>query len=76
MVVLQALADQCAGAIVRIGAEAALRAALTEAARLRAAMDEVQACVYMKDTQSRYLYANRPTLELFGLFRRGASGPR
>ena len=66
LVTLQALADQCAGAIARIDAEAALRAALTEAQRFRAAMDEVHACVYMKDVQSRYIYANRPTVDLFG----------
>jgi len=63
---LQALADQCAGAIKRIESEAVLRIALAEAERFRSAMDEVHACVYIKDTQSRYTYANRPTLELLG----------
>jgi PAS domain S-box-containing protein len=47
-------------------AEARLRAALGEAERFRAAMDEVNACIYMKDAQSRYTYANRPALALFG----------
>jgi len=40
-------------------AETKLLAAMAEAERFRAAMDEVHACVYMKDVQSRYLYANR-----------------
>ena len=46
--------------------ESKVQAALVEAERFRAAMDEVNACIYMKDVQSRYLYANRPALELFG----------
>ena len=66
LTLLQALADQCAGAIKRIESDAALRVAQAEAEHFRAAMDEVQACVFMKDTQSRYLYANRPTLQLLG----------
>jgi PAS domain S-box-containing protein len=47
-------------------AEIKLRDALTEAQRFREALDHVSSCIYMKDTQSRYVYANRPTLELFG----------
>ncbi len=39
---------------------------LAEARRLREALDHVAAFIYMKDSQSRYVYANRPTLELFG----------
>ena len=46
--------------------EEALRAALAEAGRFRQALDEVSVHVYMKDPQSRYIYANRLTLELFG----------
>ncbi len=44
----------------------AMRRSLEEARRFRDALDHVPACVYMKDPESRYLYANRPTLELFG----------
>ena len=47
-------------------AEARRRAALAEAESFRTALDGVQACVYLKDTQSRYTYGNRPTLALFG----------
>ncbi len=43
-----------------------LRNALLEAERFRAALDRVPAHVYMKDTEGRYLYANRLTLDLFG----------
>jgi PAS domain S-box-containing protein len=44
----------------------AQRRALEEARRLRDALDHISAYVYMKDTQSRYTYGNKPTLELFG----------
>ena len=47
-------------------AEHKLRAALAEAERFRTALDHVSAYVYLKDPQSRYVYANRATLELFG----------
>jgi PAS domain S-box-containing protein len=47
-------------------AEFKLRGALTEAQNFREALDQVSAYIYMKDTQSRYVYANRPTLKLFG----------
>ncbi|MBT0963580.1 response regulator [Denitromonas iodatirespirans] len=47
--------------------ELALRAALTEAGRFREALDHVTAYIYMKDRDHRYVYANRPTLELFGV---------
>ncbi|MEI6207617.1 MAG: ATP-binding protein [Desulfuromonadales bacterium] len=43
-----------------------LSTAFTEAQRFRDALDNVSAYIYMKDTQSRYIYANRATLELFG----------
>jgi PAS domain S-box-containing protein len=46
--------------------ELRLQAALAEAQRFRTAMDEVHACVYMKDVQSRYTYANQPALEMLG----------
>ena len=46
--------------------EEALRAALAETRRFRKALDEVSTHIYMKDPQSRYIYANRITLELFG----------
>jgi len=44
---------------------AALRNSLAEAQRFSTALDEVSAYIYMKDSQSRYVYANRLTLELF-----------
>ena len=40
--------------------------ALAEAQRFRKTLDHVSSFIYMKDRQSRYVYANRPTLELFG----------
>jgi len=43
-----------------------LRSALAEAQRLREALDRVPSYVYMKDQKSRYIYANKTTLELFG----------
>lgn len=47
-------------------AEVILRDSLAESQRFRNALDEVSAYIYMKDPQSRYVYANRLTLELFG----------
>jgi len=38
-----------------------------EARIFRHALENVSAYVYIKDTQSRYIYANRLTLELFGV---------
>ena len=46
--------------------ELLLNRALTEARRFREAMDYLSSFVYMKDTASRYTYANRASLELFG----------
>lgn len=43
-----------------------LEKATAEAKRFRKALDHLPAYVYMKDLQSRYVYANQPTLELFG----------
>ncbi len=40
--------------------------ALAEAQHFRDAIDCFPAYVYMKDPQCRYVYGNRPTLELFG----------
>lgn len=48
-------------------AELKLLAAYAETRRFREALDYVTSFVYMKDTQSRYVYANRTTLELFGV---------
>jgi diguanylate cyclase (GGDEF)-like protein/PAS domain S-box-containing protein len=42
-----------------------LSAALLRAERFRSALDKVPAYVFMKDLDSRYTYANQPTLELF-----------
>ena len=46
--------------------ELKLKDTLSELQRFREAMDHVPAYVYMKDPQSRYIYANRLTLEMFG----------
>jgi two-component system cell cycle sensor histidine kinase/response regulator CckA len=46
--------------------ELKLRDALAEAQRFREALDHVPSYVYMKDNQSRYIYANQLTLKLFG----------
>jgi PAS domain S-box-containing protein len=48
-------------------AEEGLVASLKESERLRSALDMVPAHIYIKDTHSRYLYANQSTLELFGV---------
>jgi PAS domain S-box-containing protein len=47
-------------------AEIELQQAMTEANRFREALDHVSTYVYIKDTESRYVYANRQTLKLFG----------
>jgi diguanylate cyclase (GGDEF)-like protein/PAS domain S-box-containing protein len=47
-------------------AQAKLESAMAEANRFREALDHVSAHVYMKDREHRYIYANRPTLDLFG----------
>ena len=36
-------------------------------AQMSLALDHVNACIYIKDQDSRYTYANRPCLELFGV---------
>ncbi|ALO45740.1 sensor domain-containing diguanylate cyclase [Pseudohongiella spirulinae] len=46
--------------------ELSLRQANAEAQRFRQALDVVDAYIYIKDTQRRYVYANRASLELFG----------
>jgi PAS domain S-box-containing protein len=46
--------------------ELRLLEALAEGQRFRAALDQVSAYIYMKDAESRYIYANQRTLELFG----------
>lgn len=46
-------------------ADLRLRNAFAESQRLREAMDSMSSYVYLKDAQSRYVYANKPTLELF-----------
>lgn len=43
-----------------------LKEALQEARNFRTALDYVSVCIYIKDLESRYVYANRATLELFG----------
>jgi len=39
--------------------------ALAQANRFSDALNQISAFIYMKDCQGRYVYANRPTLELF-----------
>ena len=55
-------------------AELGLQNALGASERFREALDHVNAFVYMKDCESRYLYANRCTLELFGCSTRDLMG--
>jgi PAS domain S-box-containing protein len=62
---LKAVVASFADVTTRREAELKLREALVEARRFREAQDNLPAFVYMKDLQSRYIYANRPTLELF-----------
>jgi len=50
----------------RMKAEITLTNTLIEAERFRETLDHVSSYIYMKDTQSRYTYANRSTLDLFG----------
>jgi PAS domain S-box-containing protein len=47
--------------------ESRLREALAESERFRRALDGVAAYIYLKDRHSRYVYANAPTLQLFGV---------
>ena len=46
--------------------EEKLKSAINEAQRFREAMDYIPSYVYMKDKDSRYIYANKLTLEMFG----------
>jgi PAS domain S-box-containing protein len=55
-----------AGFATLVRKDGRMSASLTESVRFRKALDHVPAHVYLKDTESRYLYANRPTLDLFG----------
>ncbi|MBF0558070.1 MAG: PAS domain-containing protein [Nitrospirae bacterium] len=49
----------------RMKAETAMAEALAQTRRFSEALDRISAFIYMKDRQRRYVYANRPTLELF-----------
>ncbi|MEW6514660.1 MAG: PAS domain S-box protein [Pseudomonadota bacterium] len=51
-----------------------LQNALVASERFREALDHVNAFVYMKDRESRYFYANRRTLELFGCTQQELTG--
>ena len=44
-----------------------LQAAVAQVRRLAEALDHVPDHIYMKDAQRRYIYANRPTLEAYGV---------
>lgn len=50
------------------------RQTLDELKRLQEALDHVPAFVFMQDTAHRYVYANRKTLELFGISREELPG--
>lgn len=54
---------------VRKQTESDLNAALVQAGHFREALDNVPSFVYLKDLNSRYTYANKPTLALFGCSR-------
>ncbi len=62
--------EQCLVAMVDITEhthiESRLKELLVESQRFRQALDLVQTNIYMKDTHSRYIYANQSTLKLFG----------
>ena len=49
--------------------EGNLKNALAESERFRLALDNVPSYVYMKDLNSRYIYANKPSLDLFNCSR-------
>ncbi|WP_458735266.1 EAL domain-containing protein [Zobellella taiwanensis] len=57
-------------------AELALRAANRQTRHFREALDQLSSYIYMKDTDSRYIYANRATLELFGCTAATLAGSR
>lgn len=57
----------CSDITERKQAECRLEEAYSETRRFRDALDYVSSLVYMKDTQSRYVYANQLTLNLFGV---------
>jgi len=70
---LQELADDLVFGLISLRAQAmhqqsvaALRVAVADAKRFQEALNQVSSYVYIKDAQSRYVYANRPTLKLFG----------
>lgn len=50
----------------RMQTEEHLQEALQQAQSFRIALDYVNAFIYIKDLESRYVYANKPCLELFG----------
>ncbi len=56
--------------------EVLLRSTLTELERFREALDHVTSYIYMKDRDHRYVYANKATLELFGVSRDELVGSR
>jgi PAS domain S-box-containing protein len=51
-----------------------LKSALKLADQFRTTLDHVPSYVYMKDLNSRYIYANQPVLELFGCSRSDLPG--
>lgn len=63
---LKEIGDDISFALDAIASEKENRQARLEAQRMRQALDLITAHVYMKDLQSRYVYANKHTLDLFG----------
>ena len=53
-----------------------LQAAFDDSKRLHEALDHVPAYIYMKDTNSRYVYANKLTLDLLGVSAEELAGSR
>ena len=69
--VIEIQGERCMMAVTRDiserkATERQLQGALTETQRLRDALDQVHTFIYMKDTDSRYLYANQTTRDLLG----------
>jgi PAS domain S-box-containing protein len=63
---LKEIGNDISFALDAIASEKENRQAQQEAQRMRQAMDLITAHVYIKDLQSRYVYANKQTLNLFG----------
>lgn len=63
---LQKIGDDISFALDAIASKEENRQSQQEAQRLRQALDLMNAHIYIKDLQSRYVYANKHSLSLFG----------